>query len=233
MAAAQSPPSSSLKITCGMGARFGAVALGRPIVCEDRSWRHESWPRRTSPYSLVAFAAAGGRHRGRGARSTPLSAVGAMSAGLDGGPPRLPVDRASSRRPRLGPAAARLRVRRAAARSCGQFALRPAPRCRGRERHACTSGVDIAAPAGAPVHVATDGVIMRSGVSANLRPLRRGRATRTASAPSTPTWAATRASSARRLRPARPTRSPMSGCSAAARPARTCILNCATRPASR
>jgi murein DD-endopeptidase MepM/ murein hydrolase activator NlpD len=91
-------------------------------------------------------------------------------------------------------------------------------------------GVDIAAPAGAPVHVATDGIVMRSGVSVTY-----GRFVEVAHKDGFRTLYAHLG------RDAGLKRGPMSGAgrpwpmsaAAAARPARTCISNCATRPASR
>ena len=99
----------------------------------------------SSPYSLAAFAAVGGAIVVWGMINA-ASALGAMNTGLDVPTPTAVVEEA----PLPGHVVN------------SPFGLRQMP---WEENGRLHEGVDIAAPAGAPVHVATDGIVVRSGLS--------------------------------------------------------------------
>ncbi|CAN5396850.1 hypothetical protein BH10PSE4_BH10PSE4_33730 [soil metagenome] len=120
----------------------------------------------SSPYSLAAFAAVGGAIIVWGMVNA-VSAVGAMNGGLDASAPApAPVAAAAEtvEPPPSPPPPAFVFDAPLPGRTIGSpFGLRQMP---WEENGRLHEGVDIAAPAGAAVHVATDGVILRSGVSA-------------------------------------------------------------------
>jgi murein DD-endopeptidase MepM/ murein hydrolase activator NlpD len=117
----------------------------------------------SSPYSLVAFAALGGAIVVWGAINA-VSAVGAMNAGLDKPAPTPAAVPAPKPAPPPPPPPAFVFDAPLPGRVINSpFGLRQMP---WEENGRLHEGVDIAAPAGAPVHVATDGIVMRSGVSA-------------------------------------------------------------------
>ncbi len=116
-----------------------------------------------SPYSRVAFAALGGAIVVWGAVNA-VTAIGAMNAGVDQPAPAPAIAPVTAPEPPPAPPPPAFvfdaplpgRVINS------PFGLRQMP---WEENGRLHEGVDIAAPAGAPVHVATDGVVMRSGVS--------------------------------------------------------------------
>jgi murein DD-endopeptidase MepM/ murein hydrolase activator NlpD len=117
----------------------------------------------SSPYSLAAFAAIGGAIVVWGVVNA-VSAVGAMNAGLEKPAPAPVVAPAPT--PALPPPPPPAFVFDAPLPGRvvnSPFGLRQMP---WEENGRLHEGVDIAAPAGAPVHVATDGIVLRSGVSA-------------------------------------------------------------------
>jgi murein DD-endopeptidase MepM/ murein hydrolase activator NlpD len=116
----------------------------------------------SSPYSLVAFAALGGAIVVWGAINA-VSAVGAMNAGLDKPAPAPVAAPAPKPAPPPPPPAFVFDAPLPGRVINSPFGLRQMP---WEENGRLHEGVDIAAPVGAPVHVATDGIVMRSGVSA-------------------------------------------------------------------
>uniref|UniRef100_B0SVJ0 Peptidase M23B n=1 Tax=Caulobacter sp. (strain K31) TaxID=366602 RepID=B0SVJ0_CAUSK len=116
----------------------------------------------SSPYSLAAFAAVGGAIVVWGAVNA-VSAIGAMNADLDKPAPAPAVGSVEAPAPPPPPPPAFVFDAPLPGRVVNSpFGLRQMP---WEENGRLHEGVDIAAPAGAPVHVATDGVVMRSGVS--------------------------------------------------------------------
>jgi murein DD-endopeptidase MepM/ murein hydrolase activator NlpD len=116
----------------------------------------------SSPYSLVAFAGLGGAIVVWGMVNA-VTAVGAMNAGLDQPAPAPVVAPVAAPEPPAPPPPAFVFDAPLPGHVVNSpFGLRQMP---WEENGRLHEGVDIAAPAGAPVHVATDGVIMRSGVS--------------------------------------------------------------------
>jgi murein DD-endopeptidase MepM/ murein hydrolase activator NlpD len=114
----------------------------------------------TSPYSLVAFAALGGAIVVWGAINA-VTAIGALSDGVQPpAPPPLPVT--APEPPPPPPPAFVFDAPLPGHVVNSPFGLRQMP---WEENGRLHEGVDIAAPAGAPVHVATDGIVMKSGVS--------------------------------------------------------------------
>jgi len=116
----------------------------------------------SSPYSLAAFAALGGAIVLWGVANA-VSAVGAMNADLDAPAPAsvvAPVDKPEPAPP--PPPAFVFDAPLPGHVVNSPFGLRQMP---WEENGRLHEGVDIAAPAGAPVHVATDGIVVRSGVS--------------------------------------------------------------------
>jgi len=116
----------------------------------------------SSPYSLAAFTALGGAIVVWGMVNA-VTAVGAMNAGLDKPSPAPVVTPAAAPAPPAPPPPAFVFDAPLPGHVVNSpFGLRQMP---WEENGRLHEGVDIAAPAGAPVRVATDGVIMRSGVS--------------------------------------------------------------------
>jgi len=116
----------------------------------------------SSPYSLGAFAALGGAIVVWGMINA-VTAVGAMNADLDKPAPVPAVLPAKAPEPPAPPPPAFVFDAPLPGHVVNSpFGLRQMP---WEENGRLHEGVDIAAPAGAPVRVATDGVIMRSGVS--------------------------------------------------------------------
>ncbi|KQY28791.1 peptidase M24 [Caulobacter sp. Root1455] len=116
----------------------------------------------SSPYSRAAFAAVGGAIVIWGMINA-VSAVGAMNAGLQPPAPAPVVTPVTAPEPPPPPPPAFVFDAPLPGHVVNSpFGLRQMP---WEENGRLHEGVDIAAPAGAPVHVATDGVIMRSGVS--------------------------------------------------------------------
>ena len=116
----------------------------------------------TSPYSLSAFAALGGAIVVWGMINA-VTAVGAMNEGLDKPAPTPVVTPVTAPEPPPPPPPAFVFDAPLPGRVINSpFGLRQMP---WEENGRLHEGVDIAAPAGAPVHVVTDGVVMRSGVS--------------------------------------------------------------------
>jgi murein DD-endopeptidase MepM/ murein hydrolase activator NlpD len=116
----------------------------------------------SSPYSLAAFAAVGGAIVVWGAVNA-VTAIGAMNAGLDQPAPAPAVAPVTAPEPPPPPPPAFVFDAPLPGRVINSpFGLRQMP---WEENGRLHEGVDIAAPAGAPVHVATDGIVMRSGVS--------------------------------------------------------------------
>lgn len=116
----------------------------------------------SSPYSLVAFTALGGAIVVWGMINA-VTAVGAMNDGLDKPAPAPVVAPVAKPEPPAPPPPAFVFDAPLPGHVINSpFGLRQMP---WEENGRLHEGVDIAAPAGAPVHVATDGVIMRSGVS--------------------------------------------------------------------
>jgi len=112
-----------------------------------------------SPYSLAAFAAVGGAVVVWGAVNA-VTAIGAMNAELDKPAPAPTIAPAAA--PEPPPPAFVFDAPLPGRVINSPFGLRQMP---WEENGRLHEGVDIAAPAGAPVHVATDGVVTRSGVS--------------------------------------------------------------------
>lgn len=116
----------------------------------------------TSPYSLVAFAALGGAIVVWGAINA-VSAIAALSDGLDQPAPAPAVIPITAPEPPPPPPPAFVFDAPLPGHVVNSpFGLRQMP---WEENGRLHEGVDIAAPAGAPVHVATDGIVMKSGVS--------------------------------------------------------------------
>ena len=116
----------------------------------------------SSPYSLAAFAAVGGAIVVWGMVNA-VTAIGAMNAGLDKPAPAPAAAPVAKPAPPPPPPPAFVFDAPLPGRVINSpFGLRQMP---WEENGRLHEGVDIAAPAGAPVHVATDGVVMRSGVS--------------------------------------------------------------------
>ena len=118
----------------------------------------------SSPYSIAAFAALGGAIVVWGMINA-VSAVGAMNAGLEAPPPVPTVDEIEL--PKVPPPPPPAFVFDAPLPGHvvnSPFGLRQMP---WEENGRLHEGVDIAAPAGAPVHVATDGIVVRSGLSSS------------------------------------------------------------------
>ena len=116
----------------------------------------------SSPYSLVAFTALGGAIVVWGMINA-VSAVVAMNDGLDRPAPAPVVAPVTPPAPPPPPPPAFVFDAPLPGRVVNSpFGLRQMP---WEENGRLHEGVDIAAPVGAPVHVATDGVVMRSGVS--------------------------------------------------------------------
>ncbi len=115
----------------------------------------------SSPYSLAAFAAVGGAIVVWGAVNA-VSAIGGMNADLDKPAPAPVVEPAPPPAPPPPPPAFVFDAPLPGHVVNSPFGLRQMP---WEENGRLHEGVDIAAPAGAPVHVATDGIVMRSGVS--------------------------------------------------------------------
>jgi len=116
----------------------------------------------SSPYSLVAFTALGGAIVVWGMINA-VTAVGAMNEGLDKPAPTPVVTPVTAPEPPPPPPPAFVFDAPLPGRVINSpFGLRQMP---WEENGRLHEGVDIAAPAGAPVHVVTDGVVMRSGVS--------------------------------------------------------------------
>lgn len=116
----------------------------------------------SSPYSLVAFAALGGAIVVWGMINA-VTAVGAMNAGVEQSAPAPVIAPVAAPEPPAPPPPAFVFDAPLPGHVVNSpFGLRQMP---WEENGRLHEGVDIAAPAGAPVHVATDGVIMRSGVS--------------------------------------------------------------------
>ena len=116
----------------------------------------------SSPYSLAAFAAVGGAIVVWGAVNA-VTAIGAMNTGLDHPAPAQAVEPVTAPEPPPPPPPAFVFDAPLPGHVVNSpFGLRQMPWEEGGRLH---EGVDIAAPAGAPVHVATDGIVMRSGVS--------------------------------------------------------------------
>ncbi len=145
-----------------METRFGAVlqvdrTSVRILLLSSRVLAATS-----SPYSLAAFAAVGGAIVVWGMVNA-VSAVGAMNSGLDAPaavPVAAPVDKVEP--PPPPPPAFVFDAPLPGRTINSPFGLRQMP---WEENGRLHEGVDIAAPAGAAVHVATDGVVLRSGVS--------------------------------------------------------------------
>jgi murein DD-endopeptidase MepM/ murein hydrolase activator NlpD len=116
----------------------------------------------TSPYSLAAFVAVGGAIVAWGMVNA-VTAIGAMNAGLDRPAPAAVVAPVEKPAPPPPPPALVFDAPLPGRVVNSPFGLRQMP---WEENGRLHEGVDIAAPSGAPVHVATDGVVMRSGVSA-------------------------------------------------------------------
>jgi murein DD-endopeptidase MepM/ murein hydrolase activator NlpD len=118
----------------------------------------------SSPYSLAAFAAVGGAIVVWGMVNA-VSALGAMNAGLDTPTPAAVIAEAEPPAPPPPPPPAFVFDAPLPGHVVNSpFGLRQMP---WEENGRLHEGVDIAAPAGAPVHVATDGVVVRSGVSSS------------------------------------------------------------------
>lgn len=116
----------------------------------------------SSPYSIAAFAAVGGAIVVWGMINA-ASAVGVLNAGLDKPEPAPVVEAAAEPSEPPPPPPAFVFDAPLPGRVVNSpFGLRQMP---WEENGRLHEGVDIAAPAGAPVHVSTDGVVMRSGVS--------------------------------------------------------------------
>jgi len=116
----------------------------------------------TSPYSLVAFAALGGAIVVWGAVNA-VTTIGAMSAGLEQPAPATAAEPVTAPEPPPPPPPAFVFDAPLPGHVVNSpFGLRQMP---WEENGRLHEGVDIAAPVGAPVHVATDGIVMRSGVS--------------------------------------------------------------------
>ena len=116
----------------------------------------------SSPYSLVAFTALGGAIVVWGMINA-VTAVGAMNDGLDKPAPAPTAAPVTQPAPPPPPPPAFVFDAPLPGRVINSpFGLRQMP---WEENGRLHEGVDIAAPAGAPVHVVTDGVVMRSGVS--------------------------------------------------------------------
>ena len=115
----------------------------------------------SSPYSLAAFAAVGGAIVVWGAVNAVL-AIGAMNADLDTPAPAPVVEPVAPPAPPPPPPAFVFDAPLPGHVVNSPFGLRQMP---WEENGRLHEGVDIAAPVGAPVHVATDGIVMRSGVS--------------------------------------------------------------------
>ena len=116
----------------------------------------------TSPYSLVAFAALGGAIVVWGAVNA-VTTIGAMSAGLEQPAPATAAEPVTAPEPPPPPPPAFVFDAPLPGHVVNSpFGLRQMP---WEENGRLHEGVDIAAPAGAPVHVATDGIVMKSGVS--------------------------------------------------------------------
>lgn len=118
----------------------------------------------SSPYSLAAFAAVGGAIVVWGMINA-ASALGAMNTGLDVPTPTAVVEEAPPPAPPAPPPPAFVFDAPLPGHVVNSpFGLRQMP---WEENGRLHEGVDIAAPAGAPVHVATDGIVVRSGVSSS------------------------------------------------------------------
>jgi murein DD-endopeptidase MepM/ murein hydrolase activator NlpD len=116
----------------------------------------------SSPYSLAAFAAVGGAIVVWGALNA-VTAIGAMNSDLDKPAPAPAIAPVTAPEPPPPPPPAFVFDAPLPGRVINSpFGLRQMP---WEENGRLHEGVDIAAPAGAPVHVATDGVVVRSGVS--------------------------------------------------------------------
>ena len=116
----------------------------------------------SSPYSLAAFAAVGGAIVVWGVVNA-VSALGAMNAGVDRPAPVAVAEEAPAPAPPPSPPPAFVFDAPLPGHVVNSpFGLRQMP---WEENGRLHEGVDIAAPAGAPVHVATDGIIVRSGLS--------------------------------------------------------------------
>ena len=116
----------------------------------------------SSPYSLAAFAAAGGAIVVWGMINA-VTTIGAMNADLDKPAPAPVSAPVTAPEPPAPPPPAFVFDAPLPGRVVNSpFGLRQMP---WEENGRLHEGVDIAAPAGAPVHVATDGIIMKSGVS--------------------------------------------------------------------
>lgn len=118
----------------------------------------------SSPYSIAAFAALGGAIVVWGMINA-VSAVGAMSAGADA-PDPIPAmeDVELPAVPPPPPPAFVFDAPLPGHVVNSPFGLRQMP---WEENGRLHEGVDIAAPSGAPVRVATDGIVVRSGVSSS------------------------------------------------------------------
>jgi murein DD-endopeptidase MepM/ murein hydrolase activator NlpD len=115
-----------------------------------------------SPYSLAAFAAIGGAIVVWGAVNA-VTAIGAMNGDQGKAAPAPAVAPVTAPEPPPPPPPAFVFDAPLPGRVVNSpFGLRQMP---WEENGRLHEGVDIAAPAGAPVHVATDGIIMKSGVS--------------------------------------------------------------------
>jgi murein DD-endopeptidase MepM/ murein hydrolase activator NlpD len=116
----------------------------------------------SSPYSLAAFAAAGGAIVVWGMVNA-VTAIGAMNADLDKPAPAPAIAPATAPEPPPPPPPAFVFDAPLPGHVVNSpFGLRQMP---WEENGRLHEGVDIAAPAGAPVHVATDGIVVKSGVS--------------------------------------------------------------------
>jgi len=116
----------------------------------------------SSPYSLAAFAAVGGAIVVWGAINA-VTTIGAMNADLDKPAPAPAIASVTAPEPPPPPPPAFVFDAPLPGRVINSpFGLRQMP---WEENGRLHEGVDIAAPAGAPVHVATDGIVMKSGVS--------------------------------------------------------------------
>ena len=116
----------------------------------------------SSPYSLAAFAAVGGAIVVWGIVNA-VTTIGAMNADLDKPAPAPAVAPVTAPEPPPPPPPAFVFDAPLPGHVVNSpFGLRQMP---WEENGRLHEGVDIAAPAGAPVHVATDGIVMKSGVS--------------------------------------------------------------------
>lgn len=116
----------------------------------------------SSPYSLAAFAAVGGAVV-VWAMTNAITAIGGVSAAPEASEIARTVEPVVAPETPPPPPPAFVFDDPLPGRGIDSpFGLRQMPWEEGGRLH---EGVDIAAPAGAPVHVATDGIVMRSGVS--------------------------------------------------------------------